>query len=246
LHHLFDLGRDDVRVSFWAGRREFRGAEPPPRLLKWSNVRRVREERWRVGVVSEAVSDSQQRSIVQALLAASPLTDLLEPLRLDPSIELKPLARWLRHAEVARAVADRWLTLGFAQVAPLINVALLALYHDKDAADEVRIWTRFVCHLHLLRWALFPPGAGAVVEAQALAAAQPNVKDFFGLFAAAQRLGLGRPSDLERDRRVTDSIDRWAATCVTICGPARVAELEALLARAAHLRRDREWREGTA
>ncbi len=47
LAHLFDLGRDDVRVSFWAGKREFKGAEPPPRLLKWASVRRVREERWR-------------------------------------------------------------------------------------------------------------------------------------------------------------------------------------------------------
>ena len=30
LHHLFDLGRDDVRVSFWVGKREFHGSEPPP------------------------------------------------------------------------------------------------------------------------------------------------------------------------------------------------------------------------
>src|SRR5262249_39790109 len=41
LHHLFDLGRDDVRVSFWAGRREYRGEEPPARLLAWPSLRRV-------------------------------------------------------------------------------------------------------------------------------------------------------------------------------------------------------------
>ena len=29
IHHIFDLGRDDVRVSFWAGRREYRGAGRP-------------------------------------------------------------------------------------------------------------------------------------------------------------------------------------------------------------------------
>jgi hypothetical protein len=46
LHHLFDLGRDDVRVSFWVGKREFHGAEPPSRLLRWPELRRVREERW--------------------------------------------------------------------------------------------------------------------------------------------------------------------------------------------------------
>src|SRR5262249_22479076 len=60
VHHLFTLGRDDVRVSFWAGRREFKGSEPPARLLKWANVRRVREERWRVSIVSEAVADPLQ------------------------------------------------------------------------------------------------------------------------------------------------------------------------------------------
>ena len=57
LHHLFDLGRDDVRVSFWVGKREFHGAEPPARLLKWPELRRVREERWRVTVVGEAMAD---------------------------------------------------------------------------------------------------------------------------------------------------------------------------------------------
>jgi hypothetical protein len=207
----------------------------------------VREERWRVGVVSEAVSDPQQRTIVQALLAASPLTDLLEPLRLDPSIDLRPLARWLREPQIARAVADRWLTLGFPQVAPLVNAALLALYHHKDAADEARLWTQFVCHLHLLRWAVFGSGSSAALaEAQALAAAQPNVRDFFGVFAAAQQLGLGRPADVEDDRKMIEAIDRWAKTCATLCGPARVAELETLLARAAHVGRDREMREGTA
>ena len=47
-------------------------------------------------MLAEAAADADQRRIVLALLAASPLTDLLEPTRLEPratSDELLPLAR---------------------------------------------------------------------------------------------------------------------------------------------------------
>jgi hypothetical protein len=232
LHHLFDLGRDDVRVSFWAGRREFRGAEPPSRLLKWATVRRVREERWRVSFLTEAVTDPGQRAIVLALLAASPLTDLLEPLRLDPQLELKPLARWLREPLVARAVADRYLSIGFAQLGGPLTAALLALYNQKNVAHEAQIVTRFFCHLHLLR--IIGPrerGAEFLPELQAMLAGQPNLRDFYGLFAAAQRVGMGRPDDLALDAKLSKLVDGYAAACATLCGPARVLELEALMAR---------------
>jgi hypothetical protein len=244
IHNLFTLGRDDVRVSFWAGRREFRGAEPPARLLKWATVRRVREERWRVSIVSEAVADQHQRGIVLALLQASPLTDLLEPLRLDPAFDLLPLSRWLRDPIAARAVVDRWLTLGIGQIAGPFTAALIQLYQHRSAADEARLWTRFAAHLHLLRYVIRPMG-DALSEVQALAAAQPAVRDFFGLFAAAQRVDLGRPADLGIDAALTKRADLWAASCATVCGAARVSELESMLKRAAHLG-SRELKEETA
>jgi hypothetical protein len=230
LHHLFDLGRDDVRVTFWAGKREFRGAEPPPRLLKWGKVRRVREERWRVGLMSEAACDPPRRAIVLALLAASPLTDLLEPLRLDPPLELQPLARWLREPEIARAVADRWLSLGFAAIAGPITSALLALY-EKEDPEAARLATRFVCHLHLLAIVARRSSGALLPELQAQLAAQPALRDFYGLFAAAQRLGLGRPDDVAKDPRLASAIDRAASACATLCGETRVRELVAQMAR---------------
>lgn len=235
LHHLFDLGRDDVRVSFWVGKREFRGAEPPARLLKWPDLRRVREERWRVTVVSEAMADPLMRPIVTALLAASPLTDLLEPARLEPRFDLLPLARWLKQPAIARAVADRWLGGGLAQLAGAFVTALLALYNDKDARARAaaRTATAFACHVQLLSLAGRRPldEREHLVELQGLVQTQPALRDFYGLFAAAQRVGLGRPADVARDPRLRAEIDAYAGACAALVGAERLHELVGLMGR---------------
>lgn len=235
LHHLFDLGRDDVRVSFWVGKREFRGAEPPARLLKWPDLRRVREERWRVTVVGEAMADAVMKPIVAALVQSSPLTDLFEPARLEPRFDLLPLARWLRQPEVARAVADRWLAAGVAQVAGAYTAALLALYNDKEprARAAARTATAFASHVQLL--GLVGRRAASerehLVELQGQVQAQPGLRDFYGLFAAAQRVGLGRPADVARDVRLRADVDAYAAACAHLVGDERLRELAALMAR---------------
>jgi hypothetical protein len=231
VHHLFDLGRDDVRVSFWAGRREFRGAEPPARLLKWATVRRVREERWRVGVVAEAVADPFERQIVDAIVAASPLTSLLEPTRLEPRFQLLPVVRWLRDPEVARAVTERYLSLGVETVGPLYALSLLELYHQKEAQKEAQLATRFLCHLQLLQ--LLGEAAQSEstrrIRLETLVARKEQLRDFFGLFAAAEEVGLGRPPDVARDPRLSALIDSHTRLCAAVCGPKRVVELTALM-----------------
>jgi hypothetical protein len=235
LHHLFDLGRDDVRVSFWVGKREFHGAEPPSRLLKWPELRRVREERWRVTVVGEAMADPLMKPIVTALLASSPLTDLFEPSRLEPRFDLLALARWLKLPEVARAVADRWLGAGLPQVAGAYTAALMALYNDKEARARVaaRTATQFACHVQLL--AIIGKRAGSerdhLIELQGQVQAQPGLRDFYGLFAAAQRVGLGRPGDVARDPKLRDEVDAYAAACAQLVGTERLLELVGVMAR---------------
>jgi hypothetical protein len=235
LHHLFDLGRDDVRVSFWVGKREFHGAEPPARLLKWPELRRVREERWRVTVVGEAMADPLMRPIVTALLASSPLTDLFEPSRLEPRIDLLTLARWLKLPEMARAVADRWLGAGLPQVAGAYTAALMALYNDKEARARVaaRTATQFACHVQLLALVGRRPATQRdhLIELQGQVQAQPGLRDFYGLFAAAQRVGLGRPRDVERDPKLRDDVDAYAAACAQLVGTERLLELVGVMAR---------------
>ena len=239
LHHLFDLGRDDVRVSFWVGKREFRGAEPPSRLLKWPELRRVHEERWRITVVGEAMADPLMKPIVTALLGSSPLTDLFEPARLEPRFDLLPLARWLKLTEVARAVADRWLSAGLPQVAGAYTAALLTLYNDREprARAAARTATAFACHVQLLSILGRRGAAGSpserehLTELQGLLQAQPGLRDFYGLFAAAQRVGLGRPTDVARDARLRAEVDAYANACAQLVGPERLVELVGILAR---------------
>jgi hypothetical protein len=235
LHHLFDLGRDDVRVSFWVGKREFHGAEPPSRLLKWPELRRVREERWRVTVVGEAMADPLMKPIVTAMLTSSPLTDLFEPSRLEPRFDLLPLARWLKLPEVARAVADRWLGAGLMQMAGAYTAALMTLYNDKEsrAKSAARTATAFACHVQLLSLM----GKRAVterdhlIELQGQVQAQPGLRDFYGLFAAAQRVGLGRPADVAKDPRLRAEVDAYAAACAQLVGTERLLELVGVMAR---------------
>jgi hypothetical protein len=234
LHHLFDLGRDDVRVSFWAGRREFRGQEPPARLLAWQRVRRVREERWRTPIVAEALGDPLARAILDALLVASPLTDLLAPTRTDPPLDLARLAPHLQHASIARAVCDRWLTLGLGEVGGPLVGALFRLYDQRGQRVAARIATVFACHLVLL-W-LFaratPPDPVRVAsEMQVLGATRPGLRDLFGLFAAAQRFGLGAPPDLARDGRLRAPLEACLRACRQIVGGERIHEIEGSLAR---------------
>jgi hypothetical protein len=238
LHHLFDLGRDDVRVSFWVGKREFRGAEPPARLLRWPDVRRVREERWRVTVAGEATADAVLKPIIAALLSSSPLTDLFEPGRLEPRFDLLPLARWLRQPAVARAVADRWLLSGVHEVAGPYTAGLMALYNDKEprARAAARTATAFACHVQLLGLLSKRPHQATserehLVELQGLVQAQPGLRDFYGIFAAAQRVGLGRPADVARDPRLRAEVDAYAAACATLVGHERLIELIGLMAR---------------
>jgi len=236
LHHMFDLGRDDVRASFWVGKREFHGAEPPSRLLKWPELRRVREERWRVTIVGEAMADPLMKPIVTAMLASSPLTDLFEPARLEPRFDLLPLARWLKLPEIARAVADRWLGAGLSQIAGAYTAALMTLYNEKEprARQAARTATQFACHVQLLALVSKRPLSERehLMELQGLVQAQPGLRDFFGLFAAAQRVGLGRPPDLGRDARLRADVDAYTAACAALVGPERLVELVGIMGRA--------------
>lgn len=237
LHHLFDLGRDDVRVSFWAGRREFRGQEPPARLLAWQRVRRVREERWRTSIVSEALGDPLARGLLEALLVASPLTDLLAPTRPDPGgppLDLARLAPHLVHAAIARAVCDRWLTLGLGEVGGPLVGALFRLYDQRGQRAAARVATAFACHLVLL-WlyarATPPDPVRVASEMQVLAATRPGLRDLFGLVAAAQRFDLGAPPDLARDARLRAPLDACLKACRQIVGQERIHEIEGAIAR---------------
>jgi len=230
------LSRRDVRVRFWAGHREFRGETPPARLLRWQSLRRVRQEQSTVDLFTEAIATPATRAIVVALLAASPLTDLLGVERTDPLIDLKNAARWLRSPSIARALADEYLRRGLQVIEPGLTVALIALYNVKGATADAATATAFHSHLHLLELLARPnrdrEGHLQVIRGHAQGR-ERSAPVGFGLFAAADRIGLGRPGDVARDATLSANIDAYVLACAELVGQRRMQELTGLVARGA-------------
>jgi len=230
------MARKDVRVRFWAGERTFRGEAPPPRLLRWQSVRRVVEEHTTVDLFAEALASVPGRSIVVALLGASPLTDLLGLSRTDPPPELLRGARWLAAPRIARALADEYLARGLAAVEAPLSTALLSLCNRPDAHDEVATATCFHSHLHLLDLIARPPRdrEGHVQVLRGYTQGRERAAaDGFGLHAAADRIGLGRPADVARDPLLARNVDAYVEACAELVGSRRLQELTGVLARGA-------------
>ena len=103
LHNLFDLKRYDVRLSWWTGSAEYFGQKPPARLLRWRNIRRVREE-VSVAEFTELLGEPAVAPVLLAILRRSPLTQLTTVAADGPRLHWEDAAFILRDAELARAV----------------------------------------------------------------------------------------------------------------------------------------------
>ncbi|MCA9669922.1 MAG: hypothetical protein KC503_30210 [Myxococcales bacterium] len=119
LSGLLSLTRTDTELRFWVGRRFYSGQRPPARLLAWRGVRRVRENRSVVRVLSSNMLPAQQE-LSALLMATSPLTELYTPLRDFPPFTSSLAFIVLHHKLVSRAVAHRYLELGVERVAPVL------------------------------------------------------------------------------------------------------------------------------
>ncbi len=126
---LLELVRVDTHVSFWVGRRVYRGAKPPKRLTRWRSVRRVseREETVRLGEMAPAnpAATPLFEQTLASLLAASPLTDLATAARDLPPFRWTGAALSLVSVPPGRTLAARALERVRAQKA--LHKALGAL-----------------------------------------------------------------------------------------------------------------------
>lgn len=251
LHGLWTLCREDVRVSFWAGRREFQGQEPPARLTAWRGVRRVHEERWRVLIYLQMLGlpDGIGRRVLTALLRCSPLTDLAQPRRLGPPLDLLAHAPVLRAPDLARAVAASYLEAGFAQVGGALGAALLAALRTQeevvDAAAyraDLRTVLRFLSYLHLCQLAgPTPPelpGAGPSSgsgpgAARVSGGREGALLDFYAIYGllCAHYPTLAWPADLAREGALA-ATQAYGERCRKLVGPGRLDELLGLCTRA--------------
>jgi hypothetical protein len=126
---LLELVRIDTHLSFWVGRRVYRGSKPPSRMTRWRDVRRVseREESVSLAEMAPAVAEATQRfqEVLTGLLAASPLTDLATVTRDLPAFRWTGSALSLISTSQGRALVTRALDGLPAQAAVRRNLAEL-------------------------------------------------------------------------------------------------------------------------
>lgn len=244
LHQLADLSRHDVRITFWAGRREFHGQNPPARLTAWRSLRRVTEERFTVPCLAELAGDPLGGGeAVRTLLAASPVTNLLDPLRGEPYFELRggadddvlPVAPGvcavLGDASLCRLVVNHWLELGIERTGAAFAQALLGcLGRRRDDSLYPRL-LMLLGHLHLCVVV-----AGPAARAELLRTAthsSPGLRDFCALFAALWHTAprLATPPDLPRNAALFHAAAEHQRACAEIVAADRLAELRGLIAR---------------
>ncbi len=153
LHNLFDLKRSDTTVSWWTGRARFHGQKPPPRLVSWKGLRRVREETTVVDF-DELLAVPDTAPVIATLLRRTPFTQLLGSHPGAPPLHWEDAVFLLRDHELARAVAYQ-LVSEAAPARQIEGPARLAAAFEQmleRAPDEpdVRAVAAFLVHLNAL------------------------------------------------------------------------------------------------
>lgn len=149
LHNLFDLGRDDLLVSWWTGHARFLGQKAPARLTAWRDVRRVREETSRAGF-DELLASPEVAPVTAALVRRTPLTQLLSSHPAAPPLHWEDAAFLLRDAELARAIA--YHVIGGEPRLELTGPSRLAaafepMLERTPPPADVRVVAAFLVHL---------------------------------------------------------------------------------------------------
>ena len=141
-----EVTRTDADVRWWAGRREFRGIDPPERLQAWPRLRRVnvvRVPRPLLELTPIAVDRERLTGALAALLARTPLTDLAACTRGVPAFEWHPAVLALVATGPGRTLALRSLArLADHEVDRALGRstrALLASPHRNQAAPAVAL-----------------------------------------------------------------------------------------------------------
>jgi hypothetical protein len=118
---LLEIARRDTRVTWWCGSRQFRGYEPPARLMTWKRLRRVDTDASTVAMPDMAtgttIAEVTFHGVLSLLLSLSPLTDLATASRAHPQFRWTEPALALLASAPGRVLAARALRLGNASSA---------------------------------------------------------------------------------------------------------------------------------
>lgn len=153
LHNIFDIGRKDLKVSWWTGSASYLGQAAPQRLMRWSGVRRVRQTESRVGF-SELFKGPDTAAVLVSLLRRSPLSQLLYAGSEGPHLHWEDVVFLLRDAELARSVAYNAVGGGDAQARLVIPTRLAAGFEQmlerSPKEGDIRSVAAFLVYLNCL------------------------------------------------------------------------------------------------
>lgn len=140
-----EVARTDTTVSWWTGSASFRGQPAPSRLLKWRDLRRVREDMRQVPLVDMGEGVAQLTSdrwldAVGLWLSRSPITDLASAARRAPLFRWSDASLSLIATIPGRTLAFRALSRQRANDAVgALERATAALPDDAAEARELAI-----------------------------------------------------------------------------------------------------------
>jgi hypothetical protein len=104
LHNLFDIGRVDLKISWWTGSVTLLGQPAPGRLMRWRDLRRVKETETQVGF-ADLFKGADVAAVLAALVRRSPLSQLLYAGKDGPHLHWEDAVFLLRDSELARSIA---------------------------------------------------------------------------------------------------------------------------------------------
>ena len=110
-----EIFRKDTAVSWWTGKASFRGQEPPMRLLRWREIRRVHVEEHHVSLAEmcigiDAITTEAFLEALAGWLSRSPLTDLASVTRREPLFSWTTSTLALVGSQPGRVLATRVLS----------------------------------------------------------------------------------------------------------------------------------------
>jgi hypothetical protein len=118
---LLQIERRDTRVTWWCGSRQFRGYEPPARLMTWKRLRRVAADACSIDTPGMAagtcIAEVTFHGVLSLLVGLSPLTDLATASRAHPQFCWRESTLALLASAPGRVLAARALRLGNAKSA---------------------------------------------------------------------------------------------------------------------------------
>lgn len=150
LHNFFQISRHNVKLIWWTGSASFHGQEPPRRLTRWPDLRRVSREETQTGF-RELFQGADVAAVVVALVRRSPLSQLLVEGNKGPHLHWEDGVFLLRDAELARAVAYASLRgsdpIAITSAPARFAASFEQMLERTPNATDVRTVAAFLVHL---------------------------------------------------------------------------------------------------